>query len=170
MEMMNELLEKYFRGETTLQEEKELRQYFSTGNVSPEHQIYSALFENFEQEMKETAPRPVHRFLPEVKIRKRIWIQSFAITGIAASFILLFWIRLPQSSEDFAVINGKRIDNTEYIQRYTEKKLIKVNTMLARSMKPLQSIKSVRQNMQPLENLSDVRSKMEDIQNKLQFK
>jgi len=170
MEMMNELLEKYFRGETSLQEEKELREYFSTGNVSPDHQIYRALFENFEQELKETVHHPVHRFIPEVKIKKRIWIQSFAITGIAATLILLVWIRLPQSSEDFAVINGNRIDNTEYVQRYTEKKLTKVNAILARSMKPLQSFESVRKNMHPLENLSDVRSKMEDIQNKLQFK
>ena len=170
MEMMNELLEKYFRGETTLQDEKELKQYFSTGNVSSEHEIYRALFDVFRQELSETNVRPVSVALPDQKRIKRTWIQTFAFTGIAATLILLLWIQLPQYSDNYAVIGGTRINNAEYVQRYTEKKLTRVNHMLARSMKPMQSFSKVRKNMQPLQNLSEVRTKMDEIQNKLQFK
>src|ERR1035437_5335323 len=169
MEMMNELIEKYFRGETSLSEEKVLKQYFSTGNVSPEHEIYRALFEVFEQETKETAIHPVHVALINQRSIKRIWFQTFAITGIAATLLLLVWIKLPQSSDNFAVISGNRIDNTEYVQRYTLKKFNKVNTILARSMKPMQNFNKVRKGMEPLQSLSDVRDKMEDLQDKLQF-
>jgi len=170
MEMMNKLLEKYFRGETSLTEEKELKHYFSTGNVSPEHEMYRPLFEAFEHELKETVIRPVPEALTEQKKVKRIWFQSFAITGIAATLLLLLWIKLPRTSDNFALIGGNRIDNTEYVQRYTTKKLNKVNIILARSMKPMQSFNKVRKQMEPLQSLSDVRDKMEDLQDKLQFK
>ena len=171
MEMMNELLDKYFRGETSLAEEKELKQYFSKGNVLHEHEIYRAMFEEFGHEQKETGDLPpVHAFIPKQRNIKRIWYQSLALTGIAAAIIMLLWIQFPSSSENYAIIGGNRIDNTEFAQRYTAKKLAKVNKMLARSMTPLQSLNNVREEMQPLKTLSEVRDKMDEIQNKLQFK
>jgi len=169
MEMMNELLEKYFRGETSLIEEKELKQYFSTANVAPEHEIYRSLFEVFELELKETAISPVIIDLSKKSKIRRIWVPAFALTGIAAILILLLWVQIPASTENYAVIRGNRIDNTEYVQQYTVKKLNKVNRILARSMEPMKSFNNVRKNIEPLQNLLD-RRKINDEQNKLQFK
>jgi len=89
MEMMNELLEKYFRGETSLAEEKELKKYFSEGNVAAVHEIYRALFEEFRQELNETAKTPLKKVIPVQRKIKRIWIQTFAYTSIAATILLL---------------------------------------------------------------------------------
>ena len=41
---INELLDKYFDGNTTLAEEKELKAYFSSDNVAPEHAQFKPLF------------------------------------------------------------------------------------------------------------------------------
>lgn len=168
--MMNELLEKYFRGETSLSEEKELKEYFSTGNVAAEHEIYRALFEEFRLELNETAISPLKIVIPKQKKIKLVWIRTFALTGIAATLLVLLWIRMPESSENFAIIGGNRIENPEFAEQYTAKKLNKVNSMLARSLKPMQSLDKVRDNMQPLQNLSDVKDKMDNIKDKLQFK
>ena len=170
MEMMNELMEKYFRGETSLKEEKELKQYFSTGNVSPEHEVYRNLFGVFEQELTEKAVSPLIKVLPKQRKTKRIWLQSFFTTGIAATIVILLWVQLPPSTANYTIIGGTRIDNTEFAQRYAEKKLSKVHTILARTMSPLKSFNKVRENIEPLKNISDVRLKMADIQNKLQIK
>lgn len=171
MEMMNELFEKYFRGETSLAEEKELKQYFLKGNVSPEHEAYRVLFEEFSKEMNETTNLPsVHAYIPKQRSMNRIWYQWLALAGIAAAVIMLLWIQFPTTPENYAIIGGNRIDNTEFAQRYTAKKLTNVNKMLARSMKPLQSLKNVREEMQPLKTLSEVRRKMTELQNKLQLK
>jgi hypothetical protein len=170
MEMMNELLEKYFRGETSLEEEKELKQYFLAGNVSPELKIYRNLFGVFDQELTEKAISPLNKVLPKQRKIKRIWFQSFFETGIAAVIVILLWVQLPLSSPNYTIIGGTRIDNTEFAQRYAAKKLSKVNAMLARTMSPLKSINKVRENIEPLKNISDIRLKMEDIQNKLQIK
>jgi hypothetical protein len=170
MEMMNELLEKYFRGETSLAEEKELKQYFSTGEVTAEHEIYRALFEEFELELNETAIAPLKIIIPKQKKIKHVWIRTFALTAIAATLLLLLWIRMPDSTDNYAIIGGNRINNSEFAERYTQKKLNKVNSMLARSMKPIQSLDKVRDNLQPLQSVSDMKDKMNEIQNKLQFK
>ena len=167
MEMMNELLEKYFRGETSLAEEKELKKYFSEGNVAAGHEIYRALFEEFRQELNETAKTPLKKVIPVQRKIKQIWIQTFAYTSIAATILLLVWIQFPQTKENFAVIGGNKIENPEYVQRYTEKKLSKVNNILARSMEPMKSFNKVRQDVEPLQN---VRNKMNAIQNKLIIK
>lgn len=47
---MNDLLEKYWNGETTLVEEQELRDYFISEKVSTEHEVYRSLFNTFELE------------------------------------------------------------------------------------------------------------------------
>lgn len=170
MEMMNELLEKYFRGETSLSEEKELKKYFSEGNVASEHEVYRALFEEFKMELNETAKAPLVKVIPVQRKIKRIWIQTFAYTAIAATLLLLVWIQFPQTSDNFARIDGKIIDNQEFVQKYTEKKLNKVNNILARSMEPMKSFNKVRQDIEPLQNVRDIRTKMNEIKNKLKIK
>ena len=46
------LLEKYWRAETTLEEEKMLAGYFSTPSTDPDLEPYNALFAYFEEETK----------------------------------------------------------------------------------------------------------------------
>ena len=170
MEMMNELLEKYFRGETSLTEEKELKKYFASQEVKKEHEIYRALFVVFDQEKHETAKVPLKKVLAKQNRVKQLWIRTFSYSGIAAALVLALWIQRPQQNGDYAVIHGRRIDSPEYAQEYAKKRMNKVSQMLARSMKPMQSLEKVRENMQPLQNVSDIKEKMVEIQNKLQFK
>lgn len=47
---MKELLNKYWEGQTSLEEERELRDYFSKGSVAPEHEMYRSIFNTFEDE------------------------------------------------------------------------------------------------------------------------
>jgi len=165
MEMMNELLEKYFRGETSLEDEKELKQYFLTGNVSPDLETYRILFGVFDQELTEKAISPLIKVLPKQRKNKRIWLQSFFTTGIAATIVIVLWVHLPPSSLNYTIIGGTRIDNTEFAQRYAAKKLSKVNNIIARTMSPLKSLNKVREDIEPLKNISDIKLRMDDKQN-----
>lgn len=47
---IEQLLESYFEGTTTLQEEKILKQYFSSSQVAPHLESYRSLFAYFKQE------------------------------------------------------------------------------------------------------------------------
>jgi len=170
MEKMNELLEKYFRGETTLDEEKELKQYFTTGNVASEHEPYRAMFVAFGQELQQKAKSPLKKVLPKQRAVIRIWIKSFAYSGIAATILIALWIQRPRQSENYAIVAGNRIEDSEYAQKYAEKKLNKANEILKNSMKPMKSVETVRHSLQPMQKVADTRKKLEEIENNIQFK
>jgi len=161
---MNDLLEKYFRGETSLTEEKELKHYFSTGNLVPEHELYRPLFGVFELELNDTAITPLIKVIPKQRKIKHIWIKTFAYTGIAATLLLLLWVQLPRTSENYAVINGTRIDNQEYVQRYAQKKMNYVNEILKDGLRPMQRLNVVNHTLQPLNVIKETHDKMIEIE------
>lgn len=56
---INQLLQAYEEGQTSLQEERELRDYFKSNQVAPEHQVYKIMFSNFTGMEAETYNKPV---------------------------------------------------------------------------------------------------------------
>lgn len=89
---MNELLEKYWQGETSLDEEKFIRTYFREGKVQPEHEKYKALFLFYEEERKIEQP-VTERKLENVSRRKgNSWMRIAAIlvTVIALGTVIVW--------------------------------------------------------------------------------
>jgi hypothetical protein len=173
MERIDELLDKYFSGETSINEENELKTYFLSGKINEEHQVYAPLFEVFMQEKLEKPIRKITFPTRYKQTTKQLWIRSFAYTGIAATVLLALWIQIPklqQKPENFAMVSGVRIENQEYVQKYTEKKLNKVNQILKNSMSPMQSFETVRKGLEPMKKINETKQKISDIENKLPFK
>lgn len=83
MELNNieKIIEKYLEAETSIAEEKELRNYFSSPNVAPHLEQYKYMFQYFTIAKNETSSRSV-----PLKPRKNYykWIT------VAASFVLAF--------------------------------------------------------------------------------
>lgn len=78
---IEQLLETYFEGNTTLQEEATLRSYFSGNEIAPHLEQYHPLFQSFAQAQREHSRREL--VLPkENKATSRWWI------GIAASLLV----------------------------------------------------------------------------------
>ncbi|TDW47357.1 hypothetical protein EV144_105380 [Flavobacterium sp. 270] len=77
------ILEKYFQGETTIAEEKELREYFSSSDVAQHLEQYKPMFGYFSQvkEQKSTQEIPL-----QTKKRNVAWLS------IAASVVVLLGI------------------------------------------------------------------------------
>lgn len=85
MELKNieSLLEKYEEGQTTLQEEAQLKHYFTTETVAPHLEVYRSLFTYFESNKQ----LPYQRLLPTTRstsIRYR-WFASAAVVAIMFS-------------------------------------------------------------------------------------
>ena len=170
MESINELLERYFSGETTLAEENQLKLYFKCQNVLPDHEIYRSLFETFDAELQDKSANPMAKVQPVRKKTTRIWIKTFAYTGIAATLLLTLWIRRPQESENYALVGGKRIQDNEYAEKYTAQKLNEIHDLLQNSMKPIHSIEKVRNGLQPIHKLESVNKTINRIENNIQIK
>ncbi len=85
MELANieKLIGKYLEAETTLQEENQLRKYFTSNNVAPHLQDYAIMFGYFKQNKSETYTKTI-KLKPENKRKKNFkWIT------VAASLALL---------------------------------------------------------------------------------
>lgn len=107
MKNIDEILERYFEGETSLEEEQVLRDYFSQPNINEEHKIYAPMFEFFIQEQESGIEE-----ITENKGKKRhlsVWIS------IAASIVLLvgayFTLSSPlkgNGNQSIVYIDGKK--------------------------------------------------------------
>ena len=83
MELNNidKLIVKYLEAETSVTEENELRNYFSSGNVAPHLEQYNYLFEYFTAAKNETTQKTI-----PLKPRK----TNYKWFTVAASFLLAF--------------------------------------------------------------------------------
>ena len=82
LKLVEQLLEQYFQGETTIAEERQLKAYFSSNDVAPHLAKYQSLFGYFETQ-KGTQ---FEQKLP-LQTRKQSTVKWM---GIAASFVVLF--------------------------------------------------------------------------------
>ena len=78
------LIEKYFEGETSNFEEKELKHYFSSEDVAPSLEHYKSMFDYFVEAKKETSSAEIT--LPRNKKNKMAWLS------VAASVVVLFGV------------------------------------------------------------------------------
>ncbi|WP_062057888.1 hypothetical protein [Aquimarina longa] len=90
MELSNieKLLEKYFEGETTISEEKELKVYFTRETVPSHLEKYKDLFQYFSEESTIMAAKDL-----KFKRNKK---SKYAWVGVAASVVLIVGIFLTQ--------------------------------------------------------------------------
>ncbi|MCC8154765.1 MAG: hypothetical protein LIP01_11535 [Tannerellaceae bacterium] len=129
----DDLIHKYFEGETSCEEEKRLREYFNSGHVAEHLKIYIPLFTYFEQEInkeqKVTLRHPGRR--------KRI---VTLLTGIAASLLILVvagigkWLSQPDDclcAGDYVVINGKCYKDKNIIKTYAVRALQEVGSPIS---------------------------------------
>jgi hypothetical protein len=77
------LLEKYFQGETSIAEENELRNYFSSSNVAQHLEQYKPIFGYFSLAKE-------HQFTPEIPLQSKK--RNVAWISIAASVVVLLGI------------------------------------------------------------------------------
>ncbi len=67
---MNELLEKYWEGTTTLEEEQRLKRYFASGNIDTAHEIYKPIFSAFALEKEASVPFDAFANVPYGAVKK----------------------------------------------------------------------------------------------------
>jgi len=84
---IEELLEKYFQGETSIAEEKELTNYFSSSNVAQHLEQYQPLFGYFSLAKEQINPRE----LPKLSTKKEVTSKS-VWWSLAASVVILLGI------------------------------------------------------------------------------
>lgn len=108
---VKQLLGKYFEGETSLQEEQQLRSYFASDTVDEEFEEYASLFGAFQKASEITYDLPIA--LP----KKRSPLKYIASIAAAAIIALVFWVQnvdndvnisSTYASEEVAILKTKQ--------------------------------------------------------------
>lgn len=118
---IEELLNRYFEGETSATEEQELRRFFASGDVPTHLSAYRPLFAYFDEEIAEkkdwaeeiwaevmVEPFPARRFA--LHRRKVVYLLS-TVAACALAFLAISQWLYPTDpcfcSENYVVINGR---------------------------------------------------------------
>lgn len=130
-----DLLERYFAAETTLQEEELLRDYFSRTNVSPEHVVYTQLFCAFAQE-REIINMKSHVMNTEEYINdsnvRRFHFRWMSVAAAAVLAIFTF-LMIPGRGDSLKlIIDGVNVKNRELAIIKADSQLDQVNSLLGR--------------------------------------
>jgi hypothetical protein len=86
---IEKLIEKYDNAETTLQEEQQLRDYFSQETVAPHLEAFKPLFSYFAQTQNE-------QFTKDVSLKPKKTIALYRWISVAAVAVLMFGIYFTQ--------------------------------------------------------------------------
>ena len=135
---IEELLDKYFDGNTSVSEENELKLFFTSNNNIPDNLLYAKnIFGFFKEEKSVVFPKKIK----EKPVKK---IRLSYISGIAASiFIAMFLIFSNVKKEDkiiYAYVNGKAITDKKIAEEYTRQALLAVSQNLDKGTKNLNQL------------------------------
>ncbi|MBO0589812.1 hypothetical protein I2486_00175 [Cellulophaga sp. E16_2] len=108
LDNINNILEKYFDAETTIAEEKALKEYFVNGAVKPEHEKYVPIFAHLTKAKEE-------KFTKQIPLKKKKtntkWFSAAAVA------MLLFGLYLGNN-----YLQQKRIEKEQAAYAYQETK------------------------------------------------
>jgi len=150
MNRIDEILEKYFAGSSSLTEEKELKTYFTSQDVKPEHEKYVHIFRAYEKEKNATYPQNATYTIKRISFKRRF---MYTVSGIAAACLLVITVvRFQANTGDYMILKGKRINDPEKAREYANAKLEKSLSVVQRSLDAYKDNKQVAERLNEIEN------------------
>ena len=124
------LLHKYFEGNTSLDEEQQIKEFFKNNKELPEKLLKTkAMFEFFQNEKEKQLE---YQFSPGKSKKTSIKKLYYQVSGIAASILILISIFIyTDNSEEqkiYAYINGKPIMNEQVAKMEAKRALLLVSS------------------------------------------
>ena len=152
---MNKILDKYFKGESHLEEEKLLREYFSSNEFDEELQDLAPVFNYFNSEAK--LGKSFEPNLSFIKEKKKVSFLFPKIIGIAASLLLLFGLTQIFVNQDTMYKNKyTEIEDPKEGLEFTLETLGFASTKMNNAIKPVLHIKELETALQPISHIKEL--------------
>lgn len=135
-------IEKYFQGETSIAEEKQLKEYFSSSNVAQHLEQYRPMFGYFSQvkEQKSTQEIPL-----QTKKRKVAWLSIAASVAVLLGIGAFFYVSEKNAIPVVAQSELGTYDNPEEAFEATQKALALLSNNVNVGIGSVQYIKEYEQ-------------------------
>ncbi|MGJ8685185.1 MAG: hypothetical protein ACSHWW_11205 [Nonlabens sp.] len=150
---MNALLNKYWEGQTSLEEEQQLKDYFNSNEVAPEHEVYRSIFNTFELENELEKGLEFDAFAKMSPVEKpvdRSMIKVLKGLGIAAGFAAVIALGSTYIGVEKTETNLGTYDDPKEAYYATVEALQLVST----------KFNNGRSNLQPLEEINNQTEKV----------
>jgi hypothetical protein len=119
-----ELLEKYFDGRTTCEEEKKLRDFFSRSKLVPEHlKVYRPLFVYLDDEVRRNKTVNPMRKAATLKRYMFYTLGSVAVGLLLIFGIARYWSEYPNN---YVFIDGRQYTDINLVQQQAQSALDEV--------------------------------------------
>ncbi|HBG80839.1 MAG: hypothetical protein VB075_03310 [Petrimonas sp.] len=119
-----DLLNKYFEGKTTREEEKALQCYFNQGNIAEDLQEIAPIFTFLADESAALATPPRSK-----RLRVIMPITAALAASLFIGIVLLHrHTQTNRFTENYAWVDGERITNPETVRQYAQESFDKVKT------------------------------------------
>jgi len=159
---IHELLQRYFDGTSSLDEERELHRYFAGENISDTLKAYRPLFAFFAEE------RAIEPSKPKA-ITRNLRIGLSIITGIAASIAILFLAGLPQMQSDTFVyyVDGQRIYDEAAAMEVADGKLQLLAASMQKAQSSMAAFEKVQESNQALQKFDKISNAYQLVEKQL---
>lgn len=144
---MKDLIEKYWQGESSLEDERKLREWLKTAPNSPENQRLSRLMNWYEKEAGIHIPKEINVADKIASKGRRINIMRWAV-GIAAAIALLFAtislaIRLNEEDNRRSMAYVDTYETPEEAYAATQEALLLISTKMNSTKKHKKKLRKI---------------------------
>ena len=159
MKNKNPLLEKYYKGETSLEEENLLKSTILSDEKTTDELYTSLLFNAFSDEKKEEAPPSIKTLLflsqkskkNDFNLKKWISIATAAAACLAIVFTL-FHYNKKQEYEAFVIINGIRINDEKLALQYIKESFEEEERIIQLGLAQLSEMEKIENELNEIAN------------------
>ena len=138
---IKKIIEKYYQGKTSLEEEKQLRNSLSSKDIKGADLYCHLIFNAFGEEKEEKAPFSTKTVLPTANKPKKFtfyrkkWL--YGTSGIAACFVFvvgMYFYKYQQENTAYVIINGVRINDEKLAMQYLNSSFSKIDYTIERRL------------------------------------
>ena len=152
---INNILDKYFKGESNLEEEKLLHEYFKSNKHDEEFEELAPVFNYFNSES--ALGKSFEPDLSFTQEKSKVRFLFPKIISIAASLLLLFGITQIFMSQDTMYKNKfTEIEDPREGLEFTLETLGYASTKLDKAIKPVSHIKELRTALEPMSHIKEL--------------
>lgn len=147
---LEELLQKYWDCETSLEEEQQLHAYFRTGNVPEQWKETAALFHYFEQQKQKAVHEQFDRTLvsqlkkPQGKVTNLVQTSLRIAAGIAVLVVAVFLVRQEIRKTDSVAMEDTYDDPQKALEE-TKKALLMISKGFGRAEQQAKKINLINE-------------------------
>jgi hypothetical protein len=145
LDKIENILEKYFQGETTIAEENQLKEYFSSSNVAQHLEQYKPMFGYFSQVKQQKSTQEIPLPMSRDKKRNVAWLSIAASIVVLLGIGTYFFVSEKPAAQPVAQSELGTYDNPEEALAATQKALSLLSSNVNVGIESVQYIQEYEQ-------------------------